>query len=756
MRGTHHLAAIAFIAGAVTSEFEGYHRFLLGSIVIIWISSSLFSWKWKGSLLICFSAGALLAISNSSPPPIEVTTDTPLYVKIVSPLKKSSSAYQAVLYHPSSRHKIQLSFLITDKSENEARNAKNQLKYGAECTLTSEVLPPDKARNYGQFDYRKYLENQGIYYQSVVSSSNEILCEGEGFYQSILDARETIIDRVKNSMDYDLFKWTSALIFGDTSLLDEETITWFRQFSLSHILAISGLHIGLFISGLYVLFYRSGWITIEQTHWIVLIILPCYSFLAGGAPSVLRASFMAVVCLLLIQGKLRFPVTDVLAWAAVLLLLWNPNYLHNIGYQFSFLVSFGLVLSASFLKKQSSWKLPATVSLISQLTILPLQLHYFYQFNPLSLFANLLLVPYFSLLVIPLLFLLVILSMITGELITRFLSGMLSQLHEGFLAFTMEIGKPFNIQWTVGEFPFEWIGIYWITFSFMMFFWVQEKRKPAFAYSVLAVGIMAAYSLLPYISPKGSITMLDVGQGDTFVIELPYRRSVILIDAAGSPSFSSDKNAVFNYVIDPYLLSRGIRTIEAVFISHEDNDHSGSLDSLIQNYKIGHIFTHPYSLKGKGERHFLKAEKVVQISGTEFHILHPSNDLKDENDNSLVLYVELGGKKWLFTGDISKHVEKDIIEKYPQLEADVLKLAHHGSNTSTSLEWIRGLNPSVALISAGVNNQYGHPHEEIIELVENEELLILRTDEHGAVTYRFTKEKGTFSTYLPYNAKKKP
>ncbi|WP_173916083.1 DNA internalization-related competence protein ComEC/Rec2 [Halobacillus sp. Marseille-Q1614] len=754
MRGRHHLAAIAFVAGAAAFEMEGFYRLILLSFVIAWLSLWISSWKWKGSLFIFFLAGALLSVSKPSLLPIEPSS-SPMNIKIISPLKESSSTIQTTLYHSPSHNKIQLLFLISDLSDSEVQTVKKQLKYGAVCLFSGEVKSPEQARNYGQFDYRMYLKNQGIQYQSLITSLEEIQCEGKGALQKLFASREALIVKVSDSMDKELFAWTSALIFGDTSLLDEEIIEWFREFSLSHILAISGLHIGLFISGLYLLFYRTGRVALEQTRWLLVIILPCYSFLAGGAPSVLRASFMAGIFFLLIQRKLRFPITDVLSLAAGLLLLWNPYYLHNLGYQFSFLVTFALVLAAPLLKQQQSWKLPASISLISQLMILPLQLHYFYQYNPFSLFANLLLVPYFSLLVIPVLFLFVIISFIIGPSTTVFLSGLFYQFHEAVVFFMMKHWEIFNLQWVVGELPIEWMLMYWVGFFGMMYFWCQKKRSQAFLLSILSVAVIVSYMLLPYVTPKGTVTMLDVGQGDTFIIELPYRRNVIMIDAAGPSLFLNDQDATFDHIIHPYLKSRGIRSIGALFISHGDQDHNGSTGQLLNNYEISSVFTHPFNQSLTGTEEFLEAGQIIDISGVNFHVLHPDEDYLEENDNSLVLYVELGGKKWLFTGDISQEVESKLLKSYPQLTADVLKLAHHGSRTSTSEEWLKKLQPSAALISAGVNNRYGHPHEEIVELLEMQDILVLRTDWHGAVRFQFTKERGTFSTFLPYNAERR-
>ncbi len=224
------------------------------------------------------------------------------------------------------------------------------------------------------------------------------------------------------------------------------------------------------------------------------------------------------------------------------------------------------------------------------------------------------------------------------------------------------------------------------------------------------------------------------------------------------PDFTpTDK--VYNQVIQPYLYGQGITKIDAVFISHEDLDHYGSIVYALEDMQIEEIIISPfYEIEPKIDIQWLQQDipvtrmaynETITRRGQTFQAVGPKNNQYDANENSLVLFTQLGGKDWLFTGDIGKDREKEIIAAYPSLTLDVLKVGHHGSNTSTDPSFIQQINPDYALISVGRNNSYGHPTNEVIDTLTSEEIIIYRTDEHGAVQYFFTEDDdGEFQPFI--------
>src|SRR5699024_3257473 len=265
----------------------------------------------------------------------------------------------------------------------------------------------------------------------------------------------------------------------------------------------------------------------------------------------------------------------------------------------------------------------------------------------------------------------------------------------------------------------------------------------------------------PYVSKTGMVTMLDIGQGDAFVIELPYRKGVFIVDAGATFDFDSfePKDTVYKRVIRPYLMGRGINTIDAIFISHPHLDHHGSIRFILEEFNVHEMLISEYfEIDDKELQKWLQYTNVqftttkfstrINRNGQMFYVLSPQRDTHDKNDNSLVLYAQIGKLNWLFTGDISKSVEEQIIKDFTNLEVDILKVAHHGSNTSTADKLLKETQPKVALIPVGRKNRYGHPAKEVIETLENGGIKIYRTDEDGAIQYKFRDEQFHITRFI--------
>jgi len=215
----------------------------------------------------------------------------------------------------------------------------------------------------------------------------------------------------------------------------------------------------------------------------------------------------------------------------------------------------------------------------------------------------------------------------------------------------------------------------------------------------------------------------------------------------------------YDQILKPYLHYKGHKKIDGIFISHDHMDHVGSVSFLLKEFMVSEIiiselFEIDEDIRREWEREGVRISRiahneVLKRNGHIFQALLPKEDKFDLNDNSLVIYTELGGRKWLFTGDISKSEEKEMLDLYPDLSVDMLKVAHHGSDTSTDQGFIETVNPENAFISVGKRNSHGHPADEVIETLKEAGVTIWRTDEDGAVQYHFKNNEGTFSTFLP-------
>ena len=680
--------------------------------------------------------------------------------KIKGPITQTEAKVEFIFRDEKMSEDMLVVYFLEDETKHQTEMA--HLLSGGTCTFKGNMQIPDRARNPHQFDYQQYLLQQGITYQIILSSLSEVACHDASLFHYIYSIRTVILENTVKKFDTETVAWLHALVLGDDSNIDSNVIDVFQRWSLSHILAISGLHIGIIVGMIYVLLVRFLFFTKEIAQWMLVGFLPIYALIAGGQPSVWRASLMVLCVILLSKLKWKLNYTDVISIVFLLLILFDPFIIYHIGFQLSFIVTFGLIISQVWIMQSRSNMIRILqISFISQMMILPLQLHYFNLFQPLSIVLNLLIVPYFSFFVIPKMFGLLLVQWLP-TIFLSILEDCFLFIHEHVLWMILWVDEYLDYPFVIGDISIYFTVIYYVLLVMLMKALENEQLKRAFRYAICVTALLVVMTLRPYFSSVGTVTMLDIGQGDAFVIELPYRKGVFFIDM-GTPLAFPDfqpTERVYKQVIQPYLYGQGITKIDAVFLSHEDLDHYGSLMYALDEIVIDEIIISPYyEIDEENARlwkekemavYRMKFNELLVRRGQSFQALSPSENQFDANENSLVLLTQLGGKDWIFTGDIGKETEKKIVKSFPNLAADVLKVGHHGSNTSTDPTFIEKTKPKEALISVGRNNSYGHPTKEVIETLQNESITIYRTDEHGAVQYFFKEEHGVFRPFLSH------
>ncbi|RDW21744.1 DNA internalization-related competence protein ComEC/Rec2 [Oceanobacillus chungangensis] len=454
-------------------------------------------------------------------------------------------------------------------------------------------------------------------------------------------------------------------------------------------------------------------------------------------------------------------MTDVLSITFIILILAEKYIIYHIGFQLSFMVTFALLLSKNWLMNSNSLFMQTLqISFVSQMMIIPLQFSYFSMLQPLSILLNVFVVPYFSLFAIPLMYVLLPLSVLPKTLL-KIIDTMFVNVHYAVINFVRWVDGIADYPFMISSVSLIFTILYFIIFFAFMDQLIRQKLQQSFMIGIFLPILICVVALRPYLSPIGTVTMLDIGQGDAFVIELPYRKGVIMIDAGARFNFDDMQatNSNAEQIIKPFLYSRGIKKIDALILTHEDIDHVGSVAYMAGDLEIENIIVSDYYQLTDENIRLLRAYDIrikrvkrddsIVIQEQKFHVIAPNNNYHSGNENSLVLYTKMGGKSWLFTGDIGKAQEKEIVKTYPNLTADVLKVAHHGSSTSSDREFLQQLNPHIGLISAGANNMYGHPTSEVLDALTAEGINILRTDINGAVQYRFKGSRGIFYTHLP-------
>lgn len=636
----------------------------------------------------------------------------------------------------------------------------NTLKTGATCEFTGEVNEQVYATNPGQFNYRDYLHKMALNGE-VVLDAESLQCSGHSILDYFYTVRSKTLVHINERFPEHTARWMQALLFGEQSALEKTEIELFQRWELAHVLAISGLHIGILIGVIYFLLVRTNFITREAAWNILLIILPIYLFAAGGAASVWRAISTALLGIGLQIFRIHVSLLDLFSLVFISLLLLNPFYIYQVGFQFSFLVTFGILLSRRWFSQSESRLFQALkLSVISQLMIIPLQLIYFYEIQPLGILLNLLIVPYISLFSLPILLLLFFISLFPFIQVQVF-SNIFSWCNEHVLDFIQWIDQQLSAPIVTGEFSVVLICLYYSSL-FIMLFAAEIKRKwLAFGFGCLLTLILIYPTIAPYFSKTGMITMLDVGQGDVLVIELPQRRGVILYDVGATFSFQDmePSRKVYESVIRPYLEYRGIKQIDAIFLSHEDLDHDGSLPFILEDYRVDQIIVSSLykpraEMLESWEHHGSTVLSAtigtdISIKGQRFKVIGPLAKTDSANENSLILQSTFGGASWLFTGDMGKPTEALIKTAWPELEIDILRVGHHGSRHSTEADFIQYFRPSYGLISVGRNNRYGHPAPEVLDVLIESEVRVLRTDLEGAIQFIYTDKGGYFQTFLP-------
>lgn len=650
-----------------------------------------------------------------------------------------------------------LTYYLSTPSEKERFSS---ITPGTSCTVSGELKTPRGSGNPGLFDYKEYLYQQKTYWTLKVDSFGTCVPSNR-WSDQLVQIRAEGLKMIERSFPPEAVGITQALLFGETGEIAEETMEAYRALGVVHLLAISGLHVGLISACVFFLLLRSG-VRKERAGWVVIVFLLGYMVLTGAAPSVVRASSMLIVILLGQKAFLGIKTLDSLSIIFSVMVFYDPFLLFHAGFQLSFFVSFSLVLSSDRILSSSSTLLQAfKVTYVSQVASLPFILHHFFEFSVIGFVTNLLYVPLYSLIILPAAFILYATTIMGIHLpfamdLYQSLLGWTDRFSVFLASFpfsTLILGRPHAIV-TAGYF-----GIIWVDFMLM-----EKGRQIKTA--VILVLFISLHLMWNTFRPYGEISFIDVGQGDSILIDLPFNQGTYLIDTGGNLIFPheewEERKKAFSTgkdIVVPYLKSKGIGSIDKLILTHGDLDHVGGAVDVLEGMKVKEVWISPGSaqkevmaevmLAAKGsEVREAKMGDTWQAGDSLFSILSPDDDVYEGNDDSLVIYAHTGGMKWLFTGDLEESGERKMIRRY-NVEADVLKVGHHGSASSTSVEFLETVDPKVAIISAGKDNRFGHPHPDVVARLEKGGVRIYNTADDGAVTYRFWRGSGTFSAHRP-------
>lgn len=655
----------------------------------------------------------------------------------------------------------------------------NPVAYGDRIAISAKLQEPWCAKNPYAYDFKKSLETMGIESIAFVYRNSNIdiidTTGGAFFLKNIVNPlRDYIAQTIDSGMHGDAAALLKGLMLGLGRNLPDDVRDAFADSGTVHILAVSGLHVGL-IAGM-------AWILLVSVFRVprfigaiaTISLLIVFAGLVGGRPSVLRAAFMFSIIVIGAAMDRPANLLNSIGAAGAILLAIKPIWITDIGFQLSFSATLGI---AYLLPKFQAWLperlsradflgkwivSPFLVSLSATIGTTPFVALHFHRFQLIGPIANLLVIP-------PL-------GIIIGYgLLATLIEPIWSGLAVAFLAsdwfllkiYLLNAVKFFaSVPCAYLTFPHPshaWVGIYFVMTIGLpsALGWLKVKIVPAVLYlaAVALIVVAGRETSVATVSESIRVSFFDVGQGDCALIEFEDGRE-ILIDG-GPPG-----NTAFS--VEPYLQARGLRKIDAVLMTHSDADHVGGLRDLQDNFEFGIIYVPYATYTSSLHRAFIETAEstgtpVEIISAgeslenfSEITILWPDSFdvspagslLSDPNEASIVLMLRQNDAEILFTGDIGAVTERKIIAAGGDLDCDVVKVPHHGSKYSSCAEFIASTTPLAAVISVGEKNRFGHPSPDIVEGYEFAGCDIFRTDENGAVIMFIEDSEIRFDCFL--------
>jgi competence protein ComEC len=669
--------------------------------------------------------------------------------------------------------------------------------YGDNLSISGLLIRPDPAGNPGMFDYRTYLERQGIRVILTARGNKAVSVIDTGKSNSLQSVVLAIKKKMSAAATYSLNPSQAAvlngIVFGTQGLIDRNTKRSFSETGVIHILSVSGLHVGLVLGGLLGML-RLLKLPPVWTAPLATPVLMIYMLMTGMNPAVMRATIMALLFVWAHQlGRDQdWPTT--LALAAMIILIWNPLQIYHPGFQLSFVATWGILylgpfLTAAFLLffknlPHHAGRLAAqalAIPFAAQLATIPLVAWYYNLLSLVSIPANLLAVPlsglimflglaasFFGLFWLPLA---AMVNVGTGIILDIFLAVVnIFQCLPGAVFYLSSPPIFLAAAWYGGLLAVARVCSGYCTIEIVCHF----KR---WVFVATSLGVALVLIWWPWKSDHLlKVHFIDVGQGDSILVQAPSGKNM-LIDTGGRTNELTTGAGIGDQVLEPYLRKNGVQRIDVLILTHPHEDHCGGAVSLVKRFPVALALVSYLGEESVDEKY--TSEDVAETIGAAISsreegvapaysklvsgmaargipvsaaaagdVIKLDSDLKievlspveikagesesDTNNNSLVIKVTFDRRSFIFTGDAEIEEQRDLIREDYDLQADILKVPHHGSRFLLP-ELLEQVNAEAAVISVGARNTFGHPAYATLDMLSLSGLQVYRTDQDGAV-----------------------
>lgn len=610
-----------------------------------------------------------------------------------------------------------------------------KLEYGSIIKINAQYTEATRDRNYGGFNYKTYLRTKKIY---GIFNVEDVEIVKNGSDNIIIKLRKYIKSKLREKLKKENSELAISLIVGDRSHISSEVEDNFKKANLMHMLAISGAHFSYVILIATFISNRLQHKRLGQLIQIIAIIF--FMNLTGNTASVVRAGIMSILLIGSSICKRQNDSLNNIAISAIIQIINNPYIIFDSGFMLSYSGVLGIILFYKKISEHIHFKSIA-LTISANIFIIPIMIYNFHTISGSFIISN------------------ICASWLLGIIIILEFISLCIPIKLLYMILDLLIMMLRKIAEICANIPFAQMyvpryAIFFVIVIYILIFCRKLKcRKYVYSFLTIGVSILLIVNFTDVYQDRMRINFIDVGQGDSCLIR--YKGINIMIDSGGSLSKNKDGKSydIGENVLNNYLLNRGITRLDYIMASHFDEDHSQGFIFLLKNMKVKNvIISEQYKTSSIYEQFkqickkqniqiiYVRSGDEIRIKDLAFKILHPKskeNQISENplNNNAIVCMVKYKNRRILFTGDIEKVAENEMVKEYTNgLKADILKVGHHGSKTSTTKEFLDLINPSVALIGVGKNNKFGHPNEDVIKRLEEKNIQIYRTDEMGEIS----------------------